>query len=255
MGGRGGGAAGMGGGGAAGTGGRGGGAAEWVAAAAAARRAAVLVPAGRRARLFDGRFARHDARRSGRRFLGAGMERDDGQVVRRERAGRRHLCVCGGRAVGEHGVVDTTARNLRLSLTVSAGQYAGGGVSFDSCVDASSFNAISFSASVTSGSLNGCVWQVQLQTQDQRPSNATDPTGGTCNPDGANGCYRYPAATLAMPVAASYVVPFTSFNNPASSTIATAMQVVGVQWQANSASGTGTCTVELHIDDVRFVTQ
>jgi hypothetical protein len=151
--------------------------------------------------------------------------------------------------------VDTTAHNLRLSLTVSAGQYAGGGVSFDSCVDASSFNAISFSASVTSGSLNGCVWQVQLQTQDQRPSNLTDPTGGTCNPAGANGCYRYPAATLAMPVAATYVVPFTSFNNPASSTIATAMQVVGVQWQANSASGTGTCTVELHIDDVRFVTQ
>ena len=152
-------------------------------------------------------------------------------------------------------VVDTTARNLRLNFNVSAGQYAGGGVSFDSCVDASSFNAVSFTASVTTGSLTGCVWQVQLQTQDQRPSTLIDPTGGTCNTAGAGGCYRYPAATLAMPVAATYVVPFTSFNNPASSAIPTAMQIVGVQWQANSASGTGTCTVELHIDDVRFVTQ
>lgn len=152
--------------------------------------------------------------------------------------------------------VDTTARNLRLNFTVTAGQYAGGGVSFDSCVDASFFNAISFTASVTAGSLTGCVWQVQLQTQDQRPSNLIDPTGGTCNPDaGTGGCYRYPAATLAMPVAATYVVPFTSFNNPSSSTIPAAMQIVGVQWQANSQSGTGTCTVELRVDNVRFVTQ
>ena len=104
---------------------------------------------------------------------------------------------------------------------------------------------------MTSGSLNGCVWQVQLQTQDQRPSTQLDPTGGTC----ASNCYRFPAATLAMPVAATYVVPFTSFNNPAGSAIPTATQIVGVQWQANSSSGTGTCTVELHIDDVRFVTQ
>jgi len=152
-------------------------------------------------------------------------------------------------------MVDTTARNLRLNFTVSAGQYAGGGVSFDSCVDASAFNAISFTASVAAGNLTGCVWQVQLQTQDQRPATQTDPTGGTCNAASANGCYRFPAATLTMPVAATYVVPFASFNNPAGSTIALPTQIVGVQWQANSQSGTGTCTVELHIDDVRFVTQ
>ena len=71
-----------------------------------------------------------------------------------------------------------------------------------------------------------------------------------------NGCYRFPAATLAMPVAAAYVVPFTSFNNPASSTIsdADADRRRAVAGQLGS-SGTGTCTVELRIDDVRFVTQ
>ena len=33
--------------------------------------------------------------------------------------------------------VDTTAQNLKLNFMVVAGQYAGGRVNFDSCVDAS----------------------------------------------------------------------------------------------------------------------
>src|SRR5205823_162755 len=46
--------------------------------------------------------------------------------------------------------VDTMAQNLKLNFMVGAGQYAGGGVYFDSCVDASGFNSIQFTASVTS---------------------------------------------------------------------------------------------------------
>jgi hypothetical protein len=35
-----------------------------------------------------------------------------------------------------------------------------------------------------------------------------------------------------------------------------ASQVVGLQWQVNSGnSGSGACSVELRIDNVRFVTQ
>jgi hypothetical protein len=150
--------------------------------------------------------------------------------------------------------VDTTARNLTLNLEVTAGQYAGGGVNFDSCVDARDFNSIQFTASVTGGSLTGCVWQVQLQTQDQYPTTATDPTGGTC----ATNCRRYPLATLTAPTAtaAMFTTRFTAFNNPGGSTVPTASQVIGVQWQVNSGnSGSGTCTVELRIDNIRFVTQ
>jgi hypothetical protein len=138
---------------------------------------------------------------------------------------------------------------------VSAGQFAGGGVSFDSCVNASAFTSVQFTAVVTSGNLTNCNWQVQLQTQDQRPSTATMPSGGTCNPD-AGTCYRFPAATnLAGPTGAgmTYTVPFTMFNNPAGSTIATPTQVTGIQWQVNSSNGTGTCTVELRIDNVKFL--
>ena len=150
--------------------------------------------------------------------------------------------------------VDATAQNLKLNLMVAAGGYAGGRVNFDSCVDARAFNSIQFTASVTAGSLTGCTWQVQLQTQDQRPSTLTNPTGGTCNASTAT-CERYPAFTLtaATATATTYTVRFSSFNNPSTSAIATPSQIVGLQWQVDSNGGA--CTVELRIDSIKFITQ
>ena len=151
--------------------------------------------------------------------------------------------------------VDTTAQNLKLNLTVGAMGYAGGGLTFDSCVNASSFTSIQFTAAITAGSLTGCTWQVQLQTQDQRDSTGTNPSGGTCDATTTT-CYRYPAVTgLTAPTATAgtYRETFTTFNNPSSSTISTPTQVTGVQWQVNSgSSGAGTCTVELRIDSIIF---
>jgi hypothetical protein len=158
----------------------------------------------------------------------------------------------GGTASTSTAAVDTTAQNLKLNFKVAAADYAGGGLTFDSCVNATGFTSVQFNATVTAGSLTGCVWQVQLQTQDQRASTATSPSGGTC----ASNCYRFPTvASLATPAAAgtTYTEAFTTFSNPASSTIATRTQVVGLQWQVNSSSaGAGTCTVELRIDNIKF---
>ena len=150
--------------------------------------------------------------------------------------------------------VDATARNLKLNFTVSAGQYAGGGLLFDSCVNAAAFNAVQFTAAITTGSLTGCTLQVQVQTQDQRASTATNPSGGTC----ASNCYQFPAyaiATAPTTTPTTTTALFPSFNNPAGSTIPTRTQIVGLQWQANSSSGTGTCSFELRVDDIKFVTQ
>jgi hypothetical protein len=148
--------------------------------------------------------------------------------------------------------VDTTAQNLKLNLTVGKTDYAGGAITFESCVNASAFTQVQFTAAVTSGSLTNCVWQVQLQTQDQRPTTGTDPTGGTC----ATNCYRYPVVSaLAAPTATAttYSEAFTAFTNQTGSTIPLATQIIGVQWQVNSGNnGAGTCTVELRIDDVKF---
>jgi hypothetical protein len=163
----------------------------------------------------------------------------------------------GGSATGTTyaALVDTTAANFKMNFTVPANGYAGAGILFNSCVNASGFNALSFTATMPSGSLNGCSLLVQLATQDQRPSNSTNPSGGTCNPTGT--CYQHPAVTLTTVPGTTtktvYTQLFTAFSNPSMSTIATRTQVIGVQWQVN---GTGAgCTVELHADDVKFVTQ
>jgi hypothetical protein len=147
--------------------------------------------------------------------------------------------------------VDTAApRNLKLNFTVTAGQYAGGGLIFDSCVNAMTFNAVQFTAAVSAGSLSGCAWQVQVQTLDERPSTE----GGTC----ASSCYQYPAYTIAAAPPATpmtFTAPFAGFTNPGGSTTPTRTQIIGLQWQANSSGGSGTCTVELRIDDIKFITQ
>ncbi len=167
-----------------------------------------------------------------------------------------------GQTLGGMAAVDTTARNLKLTLGVAPGSYAGAGISFESCVDASAFNAFQFSASITSGSLDGCVWQVQLQTQEERPTTQTSPSGGTCDAT-AMTCYSFPAAiNLAAPTATptTVTVPFADFTLNTSATMA--KQVVGIQWQANSAPPVDPdggaqlgCNVEIRIDDIKFVTQ
>jgi hypothetical protein len=172
------------------------------------------------------------------------------------------VVVDGSTVSNTSGVDITTTRFLRLSLTVTPGGYAGGGISFDSCVNASAFSALQFSASIaTPGSMAGCEWQVQLQTQDQRPTSQTNPTGGTCDPDAGASCYRFPAATmLTIPdvTPVTITAPFTSFNNPSGSTIMTPTQIVGIQWQVNSGAppdggSQAGCAVELHIDDIKFI--
>ena len=139
--------------------------------------------------------------------------------------------------------------SLRLDWTVTAGQYAGGGLTFDSCVDVTDFTTLSYRATVLSGSLSGCSVIVQLETQDQRPSTATNPPGGTC----ASNCFRFPtvAATSPTTTATTYTLPIANFSNPAGSSVKP--QVVGLHWQANSANnGTTGCTASIRIDDIKF---
>jgi len=143
--------------------------------------------------------------------------------------------------------VDTAAHDLKLNVRVTS--WAGGGVIFESCVNATSFSSVRFTATLTAGSLSGCTWQVQLQTQNQRASTDLDPTGGTCT----SNCYAYPAVVLAPPGAAEtvYDEPFKLFSAPSAPSIPTESQLVGVQWQVTSASPQG-CSAELHIDNIAF---
>jgi hypothetical protein len=147
--------------------------------------------------------------------------------------------------------IDPEDGSLKLSLTVSAGSYGGGGLAFESCLDATEFTGVQFSVAVSSGSLTGCTYQLQLQTFEQRPTSQNPP--GACDMNTAS-CYNFPAATgLAAPSAdpanpTLVTIPFSSFG--ASQSPAPA-QLVGLQWQVNAAPAG--CTVELRIDDIDFI--
>jgi hypothetical protein len=148
--------------------------------------------------------------------------------------------------------VNTGDGSLRLALTVSQGSYGGGGLAFEGgCVDASAFTGVEFSVAVTAGSIAGCTYQLQLQTFEQRPMTQNPPGGCDLN---TTSCYGFPAeAGLPTPstdptMPTLVTIPFSSF----SASVAPApAQLVGLQWQVNSSSGA--CTVELRLDDIRFI--
>ena len=158
-----------------------------------------------------------------------------------------------------HGV-DAPAGNFRLSLTAGPAGYAGGGISFDSCVNATSFNALRFSAWVASGDITGCNFKVQLQTFEQRPTSQAPP--GLCDTV-AGSCYSFPASpNLALTTTPTPItVRFADFTTNTTHANAAPGQIVGLQWQLESGAAAEdggiqpACTVEIRIDDISFVTQ
>jgi hypothetical protein len=168
-----------------------------------------------------------------------------------------------GVSIGGSAAGDNTAHNLKLTLGVAPGSYAGGGLSFDSCVAVpSTFTKLTFTATIESGSLDGCVWQVSLQTQDQRPTDQNSPPGGLCDKT-LGSCFNYPAVmNLPIPAPGTTPTPYTlalsSFTASVAPTKDPTQQIVGIQWQANSAappdggSQIG-CNVVLGIDDIAFM--
>ena len=66
---------------------------------------------------------------------------------------------------------------------------------FDGCVDASAYNALSFSAWVSGGDITGCNFKSQMQTFEQRPTSQNPP--GACDST-AGSCYGFPAAAVTL---------------------------------------------------------
>jgi hypothetical protein len=148
--------------------------------------------------------------------------------------------------------VDTTDESVKLSVMVSGGSYAGGGLAFESCLDASAFSGIKFTVAVSGGSLTGCSYEFQLQTFEQRPTSQNPPGGCDQN---TTSCYSFPAArnlpAPSMNPASPTLVtlPFSGFVG--TSVMPPTAQLVGLQWQVSSSGGP--CTVELRIDDIDFI--
>jgi hypothetical protein len=154
--------------------------------------------------------------------------------------------------------VDTSGGNLAITLATGAPStmypYAYVGLPFNSCVDASAYTGVTFTAS---GTLNtGCT--IQFSVVDKEHS--TTANNGTCTTNGAGtSCYAS-AKIFTLPSTPTPVtIKFTDQTGGGSGDNATAMPVdpsgiLNVQWQLNVPTGdaSGGCTGNVVIDDVTF---
>jgi hypothetical protein len=173
-----------------------------------------------------------------------------------------HTAADGGTVSSNAQTVDTTGnRTFKLTWDAEPGGWAGGGLSFDSCVNAGPYTGLQFTATVVSGSMTGCAFQVGLATQDERPTSQMSPPGGTCDST-MKTCYQYPTVgNLPDPGTAgmTYTLPFSMFTTTATLAAPAQQQIVGIQWQVNSGAPTTdggpqpACVVGVAIDDVKFV--
>ena len=167
--------------------------------------------------------------------------------------------VDGGNISSDAYGVDAPAGNFRLTLMAGPGGYAGGGISFDHCVNASAFNAFRFSAWIAGGDIGTCVFKSQLQTFEQRPVSQSPP--GSCD-DSAGSCFGFPTSQITLGTSPqTFTIKFSDYLTSVAHTNAIPGELVGLQWQLESGpadpdGGAQTaCSVEIRIDDVAFVTQ
>jgi hypothetical protein len=141
--------------------------------------------------------------------------------------------------------VEGTTPGLHLVGSVSSTGFAGGGLTFLSCVTTASFTKISFDVYGTSA----CPIELQLQTFDQRPNNQTPPGG--CDSSGT--CFKFPAKSQVVSLSTAVAAPGTAVSVPLSTsgftnwTAAVGTQVVGLQWQF-----TGTCSIDATFTNIKF---
>ncbi len=147
--------------------------------------------------------------------------------------------------------VDTTNQALVLSGSVTAGDYSGGGLSFDECVNASAYSGVQFTLG---GTTAGCDLIFDVQTFDQKPSGKNQVGGCT------GSCYSFPGTKLTT-TSGVVSVPFANLSGGGPLVVATAIndEIVGLQWQFQSPAPVGDggqlgCpNINLTITNVSFV--
>ena len=125
--------------------------------------------------------------------------------------------------------------------TDSGNAFFGFGLFFDSCVDASAYNAVQFTIN---GTLGDCALRFAL-TSSQNVDPANDPRG-TCT---EASCFP-PSTPIA--IAGTTVVRFFDFTFPGSPNIVDPSSLIGIQWQMDTPPGVA-CNANFSIDDIRFV--
>jgi hypothetical protein len=136
-----------------------------------------------------------------------------------------------------------------LSGSVLPGDYSGGGMSFDQCVNTSIYTGVQFTLG---GTTAGCDLYLQIQTfEEQSTSNR-----GGCT----TGCYSFPSSPKLTSTSGVVTVHFADLTGGKPTTpAAITAEIVGLQWQFQSPAPIGDggqpgCTgISLTITNVSFV--
>jgi hypothetical protein len=146
--------------------------------------------------------------------------------------------------------VDLINQNLVLSGNVAPADFGNGGLSFDRCVNSSTYTGVQFTLG---GTVAGCNLRFQVQTFDEKPAGDNQVGGCTAN------CYVFPSTVL-QTTTGVVTVRFADLTGGQLTTAsAIANEIVGLQWQLESPAPVGDggqlgCTgVKLTVDDVSFI--
>ncbi len=149
--------------------------------------------------------------------------------------------------------IDRVGMDLELKGMVAPGDYSGGGMSFDNCVNSTMWTGIQFTIG---GTTDGCNLAFQLQTLSQEGIS----NHGTC-PDGAS-CYNFPNKTITVSTTpAPVTILFSDLEGTGMPATAAAfeMEMFGLQWQFTSAAPVGDggiqmgCSPDVTITNVSWV--
>lgn len=146
--------------------------------------------------------------------------------------------------------VEGTTPGLHLAGSVPGGAYAGGGLTFYTCLSLASFTKVSFDIY---GSAANCTIELQLQTFEQRPVEQV-PAGG-CKNDGGTNCFKFPAKAQIVALSGTVAAPGTTVTATLSSfsnwSAAAATQFVAMQWQFLNSGGT--CAANATFTNIKFL--
>jgi hypothetical protein len=142
-----------------------------------------------------------------------------------------------------------TNQSLTLTGTIAAGDYAGMAMSFDACVNTTTYTGFQFTLG---GSTAGCDVVFEVQTFSQQTIGAH----GGCTGAGTT-CFQFPKLKVAVS-ATPITVHFSDLVGTGLPVTAAgiAAEIVGLEWQLQQPPGTpqAPCqNINLSIDNVQFV--
>jgi hypothetical protein len=144
--------------------------------------------------------------------------------------------------IGTGSTITAVANTSNLVVTGAVMNYAGFGMYFDSCTNASAFTGLQFTVG---GDLGMCTLELQVQTNSDKKVE-TSSMKGTCT---AATCASATVKNLTVTPGQPITVHWTDLTGAAPAAFSAA-EIDALQWQLTTSTG---CTPNFTIDDIKFI--